>query len=322
MPETTDPQPDRIPIGRLIVYAVRGMPDVPNQYGPGSLAPTEITLTYRSTEDSQLGRIHAYVKGRWRCDGDEAATDLPLPGQHYYGDPAGWPDWLAIEARLHDPAPAAPVPPSTPTGRAELRDRIAALFRNPPGVERLGDATPGEIANAVLAVIPEPVGIDPPHVRAARYAAAGNEMAASLVRDGFGDDEIAAMLNGSTDEVTPARHTCHDRATAAGPDWQCPRCSTLPSRMAVEAPAPSRAGGETQQGEAEAHPPSHAWKVESPRRGQWAHWFGPYDDHDWVRERYQDAVEVAPGREFRIVRETTTYTVELPTAVSQPGKEA
>lgn len=35
---------------------------------------------------------------------------------------------------------------------------------------------------------------DPPHVRAARYEAAGNVMAASLVRDGFGDDEIAEIL--------------------------------------------------------------------------------------------------------------------------------
>jgi hypothetical protein len=35
---------------------------------------------------------------------------------------------------------------------------------------------------------------DPPHVRAARYEAAENAMAASLVRDGFGDDEIADML--------------------------------------------------------------------------------------------------------------------------------
>ncbi|MGW1160406.1 hypothetical protein ACWD48_19740 [Streptomyces sp. NPDC002519] len=41
---------------------------------------------------------------------------------------------------------------------------------------------------------------EPPHVRAARYTAAGNEMAASLVRDGFGDDEIADMLGpGVTD---------------------------------------------------------------------------------------------------------------------------
>ncbi|WP_432027418.1 hypothetical protein [Streptomyces sp. 1222.5] len=35
---------------------------------------------------------------------------------------------------------------------------------------------------------------EPPSFRAARYAAAGNEMAASLVRDGFGDDEIAEIL--------------------------------------------------------------------------------------------------------------------------------
>ncbi|MGY5048261.1 hypothetical protein ACWDE0_21915 [Streptomyces sp. 900105755] len=35
---------------------------------------------------------------------------------------------------------------------------------------------------------------DPPHVRAARYEAAGDVMAASLVRDGFGDEEIANML--------------------------------------------------------------------------------------------------------------------------------
>jgi hypothetical protein len=44
-----------------------------------------------------------------------------------------------------------------PTNQAALRDRIAALFRHPPGVERLGDATPGEIADAVLKVLPAPV---------------------------------------------------------------------------------------------------------------------------------------------------------------------
>jgi hypothetical protein len=38
---------------------------------------------------------------------------------------------------------------------AGLRERIAGLFRHPPGVERLGDATPGEIADAVLSVLPE-----------------------------------------------------------------------------------------------------------------------------------------------------------------------
>ncbi|MFJ3043673.1 hypothetical protein [Streptomyces tendae] len=42
--------------------------------------------------------------------------------------------------------------------QAALRDRIAALFRHKPDEERLGDATPGEIANAVLAVLPATPG--------------------------------------------------------------------------------------------------------------------------------------------------------------------
>jgi hypothetical protein len=29
----------------------------------------------------------------------------------------------------------------------------------------------------------------------------------------------------------PTRHTCHDRTTAAGPDWQCPHCSALPAEI-------------------------------------------------------------------------------------------
>lgn len=41
----------------------------------------------------------------------------------------------------------------------DLRERIAALFRTAPGKERLGDATPGEIADAVLPVV-HPPGAD------------------------------------------------------------------------------------------------------------------------------------------------------------------
>jgi len=46
---------------------------------------------------------------------------------------------------------------------------------------------------------------DPPHVRAARYEAAGNAMAASLVRDGFDDDEITEIL--ARRAATPAVET-------------------------------------------------------------------------------------------------------------------
>ncbi|MEU8623255.1 hypothetical protein [Streptomyces sp. NPDC048669] len=42
--------------------------------------------------------------------------------------------------------------PETAPAGTELRDRYAALFRSAPGEARLGDATPGEIADAVMAV--------------------------------------------------------------------------------------------------------------------------------------------------------------------------
>lgn len=96
---------DRVPIAHSVVYAVRGLPEVPNQYGSGTLEPREITLTYRTAPDSQLGRVHAYVAGRIWVDGAEIPL-LPggLYGQHYDDGLDGWPEWLAEEARLHDPA--------------------------------------------------------------------------------------------------------------------------------------------------------------------------------------------------------------------------
>ncbi|MFJ7297630.1 hypothetical protein [Streptomyces collinus] len=117
------PTIDRIPLAHSVHYAVRGAPEVPNQYGPGVLAPSEITLTYRSAPDSQLGRVHAYVAGRIWVDGTETAL-LPggLYGQHYFDGLDGWPEWLAEEARLHDPDAA-------PTDRdAVLREAADAVF--------------------------------------------------------------------------------------------------------------------------------------------------------------------------------------------------
>lgn len=76
--------------------------------------------------------------------------------------------------------------------------------------------------------------------------------------------------------------------------------------------------------QAEAHPPTVTWEIESPRRGTWASWGTTYDEHDWARERFQDAVGHVPARQFRLVRATTVYIVEAeqPAAVSQPAKEA
>ncbi|ELP64171.1 hypothetical protein PV735_05450 [Streptomyces turgidiscabies] len=91
-----------VPIAISIVYAVRGRPDVPDEYNETrTIRPREITLTYRAASDGQLGRIHAYVKGWW-MQGD-ARVPMDSVGRHFTGDPAGWPKWLAAEARQHDP---------------------------------------------------------------------------------------------------------------------------------------------------------------------------------------------------------------------------
>lgn len=106
---TEQPYVLRVPLAHSVRYVARDLPDVPNQYGPGTLRPSEITLTYRSAPDSQLGRVHAYVAGRIWVDGTELPV-LPtgLYGQHYDEGLDGWPDWLIEEARLHDPETVRP----------------------------------------------------------------------------------------------------------------------------------------------------------------------------------------------------------------------
>jgi hypothetical protein len=156
------PAIDRIPLAHSVHYAVRGAPEVPNQYGPGVLRPSEITITYKSSTDSQLGRIHAYVAGRIWVDGKETPL-LPggLYGQHYFDGLNGWPEWLAEEARLHDPD-AAPAVQAPAADRAALRDRIAAAIIESDGVPsfefaaRLHRQAAFREADAVLAVLPAP----------------------------------------------------------------------------------------------------------------------------------------------------------------------
>jgi hypothetical protein len=111
---------DRIPLAHSVCYVAHGLPEVPNHYGPGVLAPSEITLTYRAAPDSQLGRVHAYVAGRLWVDGKEVPLQPGgLYGQHYLDGLDNWPEWLAEEARLHDPeaaaVSAAVAPPTDPT---------------------------------------------------------------------------------------------------------------------------------------------------------------------------------------------------------------
>jgi hypothetical protein len=96
--------------------------------------------------------------------------------------------------------------------------------------------------------------------------------------------------------------------------------STALRRMAVET-KPAEEG--------EAHPPTRTWKVESPRRDKWAHWGATHDERVWAAASYDDVIEVAPQRPFRLVRATTTYAVEAehqpaagPAVGAQQPKEA
>jgi hypothetical protein len=77
-----------------------------------------------------------------------------------------------------------------------------------------------------------------------------------------------------------------------------------------ECPEPDAATTVLEQYANEAHPPSHTWKVESPRRDQWASWGATYDERVWAAASFEDVIEVAPQRPFRLVRATTTYVVE------------
>ena len=284
-----------------------------------------------STPDPQTDRSHRTVL---------AVTVTSRPdGGHYFNQAdftAHVAQWLKTDLKGHhaidqvtvDDQAAAPVA-APPTGQTALRDRIAGLFRHPPGVERLGDATPGEIADAVLSVLPAD---SEPH-RLALSTALGlgtsapwdaiRERAAELAGQGVaeddeGDELVCVDECGSCDACgmepfgTPAegwrkaarflRRTARTSGNREGALHGARLIETELRRLAAETPGPETQG--------EAHPPRHTWEVESPRRDNWASWGVTYDERDWARERYESAIGNAPARPFRLVRATTTYSVE------------
>lgn len=129
-------------------------------------------------------------------------------------------------------------------------------------------------------------------------------------------DEQQAQQDGA--EVLPASTA----PLAAGfplVKGNCPACRRAslflgtggyPTCSNHECPEPDAATTVLEQYGHEAHAPSHAWKVESPRRDKWASWGATYDDRAWAQERYESAVRNAPQRPFRLVRATTIHTVE------------
>lgn len=60
----------------------------------------------------------------------------------------------------------------------------------------------------------------------------------------------------------------------------------------------------------EAHPPTQAWKVESPQRGRWVGWGIDCFEQGQAEGYFDATVKARPERPFRLVRASTTYTVE------------
>ncbi|MDX2532321.1 hypothetical protein QBA79_36420 [Streptomyces scabiei] len=247
-----NPNPDRIPIAHSVVYAARGLPEVPNQYGRGTLAPSEITLTYRAAPDSQLGRVHAYVAGRLRVDG----VDLPMPnglyGQHYFDGLTDWPEWLAEEARLHDPdavsSAVSVVPPAT--NQTALRDRIASAIFGAFSDVDVWDCTDARTkavcraeADAVLAVLPAPVDQAAVLNRAADFFH-GLSLTGTAVTAREVEAELRRLAAEAPHTETPDagcgcphpadEHSVYGCAEGCGCEWMPKRSTAVSSRPGTE----------------------------------------------------------------------------------------
>jgi hypothetical protein len=255
---------------------------------------------------------------------------------------------------------AATVPAPAPTDQAALRDRIAEALR-PGSLDRGGQYPEGLLrdVDAVLAVLlgPIPPDTDIPTWTAIRAIQlmneAGRETEAQRLAlsqalglgtgapwDAIRDRaaELAALPEPANRAAIRAA-ALREAADFVGndDDCDCGGCDTcLPRKLAAElrrmadaASGPGGVAGETQQDETQAQPPRHRWAVET-RDGladEWAPGTRFLNRHHAV-ERYEALAKSHPTWrdgtpvERRLVRETVTYTVEQPAAVSQPDGEA
>ena len=150
---------------------------------------------------------------------------------------------------------------------------------------------------------------------------------------------VAAELLRRLAAVAPEPATQDEAPTSTAPlaaglplvKGNCPACrgaslflgtGGYPTCSNADCPEPDAATTVLEQYANEAHPPSHAWKVESPRRDTWTNWGATHDERVWAAASYEDAIGTAPQRPFRLVRATTTYVVEAehPSAAVPAGQ--
>lgn len=119
---------------------------------------------------------------------------------------------------------------------------------------------------------------------------------------------------------------------AQQPEGACPQCGDAGACSGGPCPLLPAVGARQPDTQTQAHPPQHAWRVETrdPLADQWAP--GSHFAHrPAALERWETANRNAPlwrdgtPVERRIVRETTTYTVEVehqPASSAVPGRSA
>jgi hypothetical protein len=157
-------QTARTPYCRKIRYGITGAPtltedEMDGSYAPGiGAAPTLIELVYHSARDGKPASVTASETGSWMRLGQRADGQVTV---HFAGSLDSWPQWLAAEARMHDPDV-----PADATDRAGLREQIAKALvawtyrgKDPEhgGILETVRANAYSRADAVLAVLPASV---------------------------------------------------------------------------------------------------------------------------------------------------------------------
>jgi hypothetical protein len=258
---------DRTPYCHKIRYGITGAPtltedEMDGSHAPGiGVAPSLIELVYSAARDGKPASVSASVTGAWTRFGERADGQVTA---HFADGPDSWPDWLAEEARLHDPAAVSAVAPAT--DQTALRDRIAeALYAHDhPGhlvpLNETGmEPAYRESADAVLSVLPASVD------RADVYAEVADRLAADAEqgeKEGFTriyrrsaakqvrewGDELRRMAA----ESVPADTGPADGETrhVGGVAEDCPACSTQgidTLSYPGECPGPEQAAAGAQQ---------------------------------------------------------------------------